>query len=104
MLWQLNWTHIAGTRVPLRTVLASLAEGGAATDNVAEFPTLTEDAFRPALASLVATKDRSRFSAPHSLYVLLSCTALGPGRPRATGTFASSDTAPESASKKPESA
>ena len=28
---------------------------------------------------------------PHSLYMLLSCTALGPGRPRATGAFASTD-------------
>jgi len=38
---------------------------------------------------------------PHSLCMLLSCTALGPGRPRATCTFASADTKPESASQNP---
>jgi uncharacterized protein (DUF433 family) len=41
---------IAGTRVPLRTVLASLAEGCAITDILAEFPTLTEDAVRAVIA------------------------------------------------------
>jgi uncharacterized protein (DUF433 family) len=33
---------IRGTRVPLRTVLASLAEGDGVADIVASFPTLTE--------------------------------------------------------------
>ncbi len=48
---------IAGTRVPLRTVLASLAEGCAATDIVAEFPTLTEDAVRAVIAFAARTAE-----------------------------------------------
>ncbi len=41
---------IVGTRVTLRTVLASLAEGCAVADILAEFPTLTEAAVRAVIA------------------------------------------------------
>ena len=39
-----------GTRVTLRTVLASLAEGATIDEIRADFPTLTEDAVRAAIA------------------------------------------------------
>ena len=39
-----------GTRVTLRTVLASLAEGASPTEIVADFPTLHEDDVRAAIA------------------------------------------------------
>ena len=35
---------VTGTRIPLRTILASLAEGATVADIVADFPTLTEPA------------------------------------------------------------
>lgn len=41
---------IAGTRVPLRTVLASLAEGDRIDEIPADFPTLTEEAIRAVFA------------------------------------------------------
>lgn len=41
---------IAGTRVTLRTVLSSLAEGCAVADILAEFPTLTEVAVQAVIA------------------------------------------------------
>jgi uncharacterized protein (DUF433 family) len=41
---------IAGTRVPLRTVLASLAAGDSVQDILADFPTLSEDAVRAVIA------------------------------------------------------
>jgi uncharacterized protein (DUF433 family) len=36
-------TVIAGTRVPVRTVLASLAEGAIPAEIVEDFPSLTQD-------------------------------------------------------------
>jgi len=39
-----------GTRVPLRTVLASLAQGSTVEELLREFPTLTEEAVRAAIA------------------------------------------------------
>jgi uncharacterized protein (DUF433 family) len=39
-----------GTRVTLRTVLASLAEGATTAEILADFPTLTEDDVRAAIA------------------------------------------------------
>lgn len=39
-----------GTRVPLRTVLASLAEGDSFEELLAAFPTLTPDHLRAAVA------------------------------------------------------
>jgi uncharacterized protein (DUF433 family) len=39
-----------GTRVTLRTVLASLAEGATTNDILADFPTLSEDDVRAAIA------------------------------------------------------
>jgi len=44
-----------GTRVTLRTVLASLAEGAGIQDILADFPTLTEDHIRAAIAFAAAS-------------------------------------------------
>ena len=41
---------IKGTRVTLRTVLASLAEGATVEEILADFPSLTEEAVRAAIA------------------------------------------------------
>ena len=50
---------IWGTRVTLKTVLASLAEGASIADILADFPTLTEDGVRAAIAfaATSATED-----------------------------------------------
>jgi len=50
---------IKGTRVTLKTVLASLAEGASVADILADFPTLTEDGVRAviAFAAASATED-----------------------------------------------
>ena len=48
---------IAGTHVPLRTVLASLAEGCSAADILVEFPTLTEDAICAVIAFAARTAE-----------------------------------------------
>jgi len=41
---------IRGTRVTLRTVLASLAEGAEVSEILADFPSLTEEAVRAVIA------------------------------------------------------
>jgi len=41
---------IKGTRVTIRTVLASLAEGASTADIIADFPSLTEDDIRAVIA------------------------------------------------------
>ena len=41
---------LKGTRVTLRTVLASLAEGAATAEILADFPTLSEEDVRAAIA------------------------------------------------------
>ena len=46
---------IKGTRVPLRTVLASLAEGATIEDILKDFPTLTEADVRAAIAFAAAS-------------------------------------------------
>ena len=48
-------TVIKGTRVTLRTVLASLAEGASVDEIVREFPTLTESDVRAAIAFAAAS-------------------------------------------------
>ena len=50
---------IKGTRVTLRTVLASLAEGATTAEILADFPTLTEDDVRAptAFAATSAQED-----------------------------------------------
>ena len=48
---------IAGTRVPLRTVLACLADGDSPQEIVAEFPTLTEEAIRAVIAFAARTAE-----------------------------------------------
>ena len=44
-----------GTRVTLRTVLASLAEGASIAEILADFPTLTQDDIRAAIAFAAAS-------------------------------------------------
>lgn len=44
-----------GTRVTLRTVLASLAEGSAVEDILKDFPTLTDEDVRAAIAFAAAS-------------------------------------------------
>jgi uncharacterized protein (DUF433 family) len=46
---------IKGTRVTLRTVLASLAAGASAEEILADFPTLPEDSIRAAMAFAAAS-------------------------------------------------
>lgn len=41
---------IKGTRIPVRTILASLAEGDWIDDILADFPTLTEEDIRAVIA------------------------------------------------------
>jgi uncharacterized protein (DUF433 family) len=48
---------MAGTRVPLKTVLASLAEGDSIDDIVADFPSLTPDAVRAAIMFAAASAE-----------------------------------------------
>ena len=45
---------IRGTRVPLRTVLACLAEGATVAEIVEDYPTLTEDDVRAVIAFAAA--------------------------------------------------
>ncbi len=44
-----------GTRVTLRTVLASLAEGASSTEILSDFPTLSEEDVRAAIAFAAAS-------------------------------------------------
>ena len=46
---------LKGTRVTLKTVLASLAEGATTEDILADFPTLTEEDVRAAIAFAAAS-------------------------------------------------
>lgn len=48
---------IKGTRVPLRTILASLAEGDASDDILRDFPSLTEDDVRAVIAFAAASAE-----------------------------------------------
>lgn len=48
---------IRGTRVPLRTVLASLAEGAWIDEILADFPTLTEAQVRGVIAYAAASAE-----------------------------------------------
>lgn len=48
---------IKGTRIPLRTVLASLAEGDTTEDILREFPTLKEQDVRAAIAFAAASAE-----------------------------------------------
>ncbi|MGA1192920.1 MAG: DUF433 domain-containing protein [Kiritimatiellia bacterium] len=45
---------VKGTRIPLRTVLASLAEGDSILEIMNDYPTLTEDAVRAVIAFAAA--------------------------------------------------
>ncbi len=57
---------IVGTRIPLRTVLASLAEGDTVQAILDDFPTLTEEAVRAviAFAASAAEDDQPLPAAP----------------------------------------
>lgn len=48
---------IKGTRVPLRTVLASLADGDSIQDILRDFPTLTEEDVRAVIAFAAASAE-----------------------------------------------
>jgi uncharacterized protein (DUF433 family) len=48
---------VKGTRVTVRTVLASLAEGATVEEILADFPTLTEPAVRAAIAFAAASAE-----------------------------------------------
>ena len=48
---------VKGTRVPVRTVLGSLAEGMTAAEIVKEFPTLDEEAVRAVTAFAAASAE-----------------------------------------------
>jgi len=50
-------TVIRGTRVPLRTVLASLAEGATIEEIVADFPTVTPEQVRSVIAFAAASAE-----------------------------------------------
>ncbi len=50
-------TVIKGTRVTLRTVLASLAEGATIEEIIGDFPTLTEEDVRAAIAFAAASAE-----------------------------------------------
>ena len=50
-------TVVKGTRVTVRTVLASLAEGATVEEIVADFPTLTPDAVRAVIAFAAASAE-----------------------------------------------
>lgn len=48
---------LRGTRVPLRTILASLAEGATTQEILADFPTLTDEAVRAVIAFAAASAE-----------------------------------------------
>lgn len=50
-------TVLKGTRVTLRTVLASLAEGASIEEVLADFPTLTQEHLRAAIAFAAASAE-----------------------------------------------
>lgn len=50
---------LKGTRVPVRTVLASLAEGASIPEILADFPTLTEPAVRAVIAFAAASAEEA---------------------------------------------
>ncbi|MET0516630.1 MAG: DUF433 domain-containing protein [Nitrospiraceae bacterium] len=58
---------VRGTRVTVRTILASLAEGASTQDILDDFPTLTEQAVRAviAFAAASAEEDLPLPSIPH---------------------------------------
>jgi uncharacterized protein (DUF433 family) len=57
---------LKGTRVTLKTVLASLAEGATTAEILADFPTLTEEDVRAAIAFAAASaqEDLPLFETP----------------------------------------
>jgi uncharacterized protein (DUF433 family) len=46
---------VKGTRVPVRTLLASLAEGASEAEVLADFPTVTRDGLRAVIAFAAAS-------------------------------------------------
>jgi len=48
---------IKGTRVPLRTLLASLADGDSADDILRDFPTVSEEALKAVIAFAAASAE-----------------------------------------------
>lgn len=48
---------VKGTRVPVRTILASLAEGATTAEILTDFPTLTEASVRAVIAFAAASAE-----------------------------------------------
>ncbi len=48
---------VKGTRVPVRTLLASLAEGGTEAEILVDFPTVTPEALRAVIAFAAASAE-----------------------------------------------
>jgi uncharacterized protein (DUF433 family) len=48
---------VRGTRVPLRTILASLAEGATSDEILRDFPTLTDEGLRAVIAFAAASAE-----------------------------------------------
>ncbi len=48
---------VKGTRVPVRTILASLAEGASAEEILADFPTLSPEVLRAVVAFAAASAE-----------------------------------------------
>ena len=71
-------TVIRGTRVTLRTVLASLAEGMTAAEILQDFPTLDEKAIRAviAFAAVSAEEDLPLPSVEHHPLPQIGCHAV----------------------------
>ncbi len=61
-------TVVKGTRVTLRTILASLAEGATVEEIVKDFPTLSEKDVRAAIAFAAASAEED-LPVPGVLYV-----------------------------------
>lgn len=55
---------IKGTRVPMRTILASLAEGDRVEEIIRDFPTLTEEDVRAVIAFAAASAEEDLPTAP----------------------------------------
>ena len=74
-----------GTRVTLRTVLASLAEGATTAEILADFPTLSEEDIRAAIAFAAASgqKDLPVIETPIKGQGRLAGADRGRGRVRA---------------------
>ena len=75
---------IKGTRVTLRTVLASLAEGATTEEILQDFPTLSREDIRAAIAFAAASAQPRRTPADSSLPRTSTSQTLGRSHPAPT--------------------